>query len=109
MIHDLDAIRARAKEFREKLALYPDVEAFFGSTVGEQTETEFLLAEIDRLNVKVERLRGSTDHADREAALIARLGEPEPDARFPREVAPGAHASTAKGYHRYGCRAQGCV
>ena len=41
------AIRARATEYRAKLKEYPDLERAFGTI--EQTETEFLLAEIDRL------------------------------------------------------------
>jgi hypothetical protein len=46
---------------------------------------------------------------ERENKLIAKLGPPEADARYPLEMAPGAHASTANGYHRAGCRGLGCV
>lgn len=49
MKHDLREIRLRSKEFRQRLADHPDIERFFGAEVGAQTETEFLLAEIDRL------------------------------------------------------------
>lgn len=44
-----------------------------------------------------------------EARLVIELGPPEAGAMHPLEVAPAGHASTARGYHRYGCRALGCV